>query len=169
MNWARSTFSRRIARILRRRPDAVAILIGSSRHPKVQGSVHFYQTGRGTLVAAEAFGLPYSQSACATEFFAFHIHEGTSCGSPRIVQGDPFPGTLSHYNPGGCPHPHHAGDLPPLIGNDGYAVSIFLTDRFSVSEVIERTVVIHAKADDFITQPAGGAGEKIACGEIRRV
>ena len=41
------------------------------------------------------------------------------------------------------------------------------TDRFSVNEIIGRTVVIHSDSDDFHSQPAGNAGRKIAYGVIR--
>ena len=75
---------------------------------------------------------------------------------------------MTHYNPNQCAHPYHAGDLPPLFGSNGYAFEAFLTDRFTVSEVIGRTVIIHSKPDDFSTQPSGNSGEKIACGEIRK-
>jgi Cu-Zn family superoxide dismutase len=44
-----------------------------------------------------------------------------------------------------------------------------LTDRFTLDEVIGRTVVIHALRDDFTTDPAGNSGEKIACGTIMPV
>ena len=63
----------------------------------------------------------------------------------------------------------HAGDLPPLFGNHGFAFAVFLTDRFSVREVLGKTVIVHLKPDDFTTQPSGSAGEKIACGEIRKI
>jgi Cu-Zn family superoxide dismutase len=42
-----------------------------------------------------------------------------------------------------------------------------VTDRFTLPEVIGRTLVIHSGADDFRSQPAGNAGTKIACGVIR--
>ena len=71
-----------------------------------------------------------------------------------------------HYNPQGCPHPYHAGDLPPLFGNQGYAFSAFVTDRFAVREIVEKTIIIHSKPDDFKTQPSGDSGEKMACGKI---
>ncbi|MBP3369234.1 MAG: superoxide dismutase family protein, partial [Clostridia bacterium] len=45
----------------------------------------------------------------------------------------------------------------------------FVTDRFTVSEVVSKTVVIHDRPDDFTTQPSGNAGNKIACGVIERV
>ena len=75
---------------------------------------------------------------------------------------------MSHYDPDGCEHPCHAGDLPPLFGNDGYALSLFLTNRFSVEEVTGRVVIIHSHPDDLTTGPSGNSGEKIACGVIRR-
>ncbi|MDY3869634.1 MAG: superoxide dismutase family protein [Clostridiaceae bacterium] len=81
--------------------------------------------------------------------------------------GGAFSNALSHYDPGSCPHPYHAGDLPPLFGNSGYAFQVFFTDRFSVREILGKTVIIHANPDDFTTQPAGKAGQRIACGEIR--
>ena len=71
-----------------------------------------------------------------------------------------------HDNPYHCPHPYHAGDMPPLFGANGYAFSAFLSDRFTVEEVIGKTVIFHEAPDDFVTQPSGNAGAKMACGVI---
>lgn len=65
-------------------------------------------------------------------------------------------------------HPDHAGDLPPLMRSNGNAFSAVVTDRFTPSDIVGRTVVIHSNPDDFSTQPSGNAGKKIACGVIRR-
>lgn len=46
--------------------------------------------------------------------------------------------------------------------------SVFLTDKINVGEIVGKTVVIHSKADDFTSQPAGDSDVKIACGEIIR-
>ena len=82
---------------------------------------------------------------------------------------EPFADAMSHYDSDDCGHPYHAGDLPPLFGNGETALSVFLTNRFSVDEVIGRAVIIHDRPDDFTTQPSGNSGTKIACGVIRRV
>ena len=80
-----------------------------------------------------------------------------------------FADSMAHYNPQDCEHPYHAGDRPPLFGNNGYAYFVFLTGRFKVCEIIGKTVIIHLHPDDFHTQPSGDSGTKIACGEIRRM
>ncbi|MDD6483614.1 MAG: superoxide dismutase family protein [Clostridiales bacterium] len=143
-------------------PDAAVRVMGSSAYPALHGLVTFRQLKNGVLVTAEVYGLPKGEK-CKNPIFAFHIHSGSSCTGNK---DDPFADSGTHYNPGGCPHPYHAGDLPPLFGNDGYAYMSVFTDRFTVKEIIGRTVIIHAKPDDFTTQPSGNAGTKIACGKI---
>lgn len=149
--------------LLRRRPQAFADIRGSSGYPEIMGMTRFYQSDMGIIVVTEVMGLPSSNDPCKSSVFAFHIHEGDEC---RGNAEDPFALTRGHYNPHSCPHPYHAGDMPPLFSADGYAFSVFLTDRFSVREIIGRSVVIHRSPDDFHTQPSGAAGEKIACGVI---
>ena len=151
--------------VLGGRAQAEARLTGSGDHPHLSGLVRFYQTRAGVLVCAEVRGLPHSGLPCQGGVFGFHIHKGTDCGGSME---DPFADAMSHYDPDGCQHPYHAGDLPPLFENGGYALSVFLTDRFTVDEVIGRAVIIHDHPDDFTTQPSGNSGAKIACGVIRR-
>lgn len=145
------------------RAQAEARLHGSEKYPDIRGTVRFYRSRNGVFVLTEVSGLPDGQSECAGPIFGFHIHNGMECtGNP----GDPFANTGGHYNPHNCLHPYHAGDMPPLFGAGGSAFSCFLTDRFTIPEIIGRTVVIHAMPDDFKTQPAGNSGMKIACGKI---
>lgn len=152
-----------IQNILKRPPDARAVVNGSSAHPSIEGFVNFYQIPGGVFLTAQVQGLPQGDGPCAPNIFGFHIHEGGSCTGNAE---DPFADTGMHYNPRNCPHPAHAGDLPPLFGNKGYAVMAVFTDRFSVNEIIGRSVIIHASPDDFTTQPSGNSGTKIACGRI---
>lgn len=149
--------------VLRGRPQAAARMAGSESFPDISGTVRFYQTNKGVIVWAEINGLPLPEHPCRERIFGFHIHKGADCAGNM---DDPFAGAMSHYDPDGCEHPYHAGDLPPLFGNNGFALSLFLTERFSVNEVIGRTVIIHDHPDDFTTQPSGNSGTKIACGVI---
>lgn len=139
------------------RPDAAAVIRGGESAPHLRGEARFYQKRGGVLTAVQLSGLPESGS-----FFGLHIHEGRNCG------GEDFSGTGGHYDPADRPHPLHAGDLPPLLNCGGNAYLVTLTDRFSLQDVVGRTVVIHSAPDDFRSQPAGNAGEKIGCGVIRK-
>ena len=141
------------------KPMAKAIIRGSEEFPDIRGEVLFCRKKNGVLITANIFGLPQNGSG----FYGFHIHEGESC------DGDAFSGTLGHYNPKGTPHPTHAGDLPPLLSCSGNAYMQVISNRFCVRDIIGRTVVIHKNTDDFRSQPAGDAGEKIACGKIREI
>jgi Cu-Zn family superoxide dismutase len=138
-------------------------MTGSAEYPNVHGTVKFYQTNAGVVVCAEINGLPHKNAQCGSSVFGFHIHDGVSCTGTEM---DPFSNAMAHLNPDECTHPHHAGDLPPLFENNGYAFSVFLTDRFRTDEIIGKTVIIHGNPDDFTTQPSGNSGAKIACGKI---
>lgn len=149
----------------RRTPQhAAATVKGSELYPDLRGNVTFRGTPKGVLVTAEVYGLPYTKEQ-AFGIFAFHIHQGESCTGNSE---DPFADADGHFNPYGSPHPYHAGDLPPLFGNHGYAYMTVLTDRFKISEIIGKVIIIHLQPDDFTTQPSGNAGAKIACGRIYR-
>lgn len=139
--------------------DAKAYIKGGVDYPEIKGVVRFYQKGNGVLVMAQINGLPETE----TGFFGFHIHEGNLCS------GEGFENTGGHYNPQNVPHPSHAGDLPPLISAGGMAKISFITDRFTVGEIIGKTAVIHDMPDDFMTQPSGNSGKKIACGVIEKI
>ena len=143
-------------------PQAAAWVRGGSSFPQISGLVKFYDTPYGgTLVEAEVFGLPNIAVQGSTSFYAMHIHQNGDCSAN-------FSKTGEHYDPTMQPHPEHAGDLLPLLGNQGYAWGAFYDKRFHVRDILDRSVIIHAHRDDFTTQPSGDSGEKIACGVIRR-
>lgn len=143
-------------RMISKTPAAYAHIRGDTNHPVLNGIVRFYQFPGAILVEADISGLPRN----STGFHGFHIHTGAACsGKDLSVTG-------GHFDVSGRTHPMHTGDLPPLLSRNGCAYLSVLTDRFSISEIVGRTVVIHSDADDFHTQPAGNAREKIACGVI---
>ncbi|MBR6537581.1 MAG: superoxide dismutase family protein [Lachnospiraceae bacterium] len=141
-------------------PDAIAVIKGNNLYPDINGVVKFYALPEsGILIAVEVSDLPDGKGEDTPTFFAFHIHENDNCS-------DDFANTGNHYNPDKVPHPEHAGDLPPLLSNDGYVWTVLYDSFLTLPMIINRSVVIHQNPDDFTTQPSGNAGEKIACGVI---
>ncbi len=150
-------------KLFKAKPSAVAIVNGSREYPSVHGIVRFYKVQSGVVVRSEFEGLPKGNAPCDSPIFAFHIHSVGDCSEK---DGEAFPATMGHYNPENCLHPYHAGDMPPLFSASGRAVSVFLTNRFTIEEILEKSIIVHSSPDDFTTQPSGNAGTKIACGII---
>ena len=141
-------------------PFAMAKIYGNDANPYLTGTALFYYscTG-GILIQIEVFHLPDKNLPERSGFFGLHMHEYGNCTPP-------FDQTGNHYNPSNRQHPFHAGDFPPLLSNQGYAWMSLYDARLSPCEVIGRSLVIHAMADDFTTQPSGHSGDKIGCGVI---
>ena len=141
-------------------PAAIAWVRGDALAPALSGIVKFYRTPfAGVLIEAEFFNLPNRSVPGATAFYAFHIHSAGQCT-------DSFASAGEHYNPTGSMHSFHAGDMLPLLGNEGYGWMAFYDKRFTVDEIIGRTVILHLQADDFSSQPAGNSGARMGCGMI---
>lgn len=131
-------------------PDGIATIMGNEKFPDIKGRVSFYGVHGGTIIVAEVKNLPEEN-----QFHGFHIHEGNDCRNAG-----------QHYTKVKVQHPEHAGDMPPLLACDGTAFLAFYTNRFYPEDIIGRTVVIHERADDFMSQPSGNPGEMIACGVV---
>ena len=114
------------------------------------------------LVTAQVSGLKPLKS------FGFHVHEFGACGKKGLQAG-------GHFNPYGARHggPHsskkHLGDMGNLK-SDKKGLAFYSTElKASIEDFFGRSVLVHAKADDFKTQPSGASGARIACGVIGRI
>lgn len=144
-------------------PVLMAEIHGNENNPLLHGTAIFSPTPMGgVLIQVEVFYLPDQNMANKSGFFGMHLHENGDCQPPFDQTGD-------HYNPQKLPHPEHAGDLPPLLSSRGYAWMTFYDNRFSIEEVINKSIVIHGGRDDFTSQPSGMSGEKIGCGVIAKI
>lgn len=127
------------------------------------GTVTFIQEGNKVRVIAEIYDLSPGKHG-------IHIHEYGDCSSSDAMSAG------LHFNPTNSVHgspdsrDRHVGDLGNVDADkSGKARYERLDDRISLTgrnSIIGRSVVIKAKADDFKTQPGGGAGARIACGVI---
>ncbi|WP_423244819.1 superoxide dismutase family protein [Fonticella tunisiensis] len=151
------------------RKTAKADIIGGPLAPEIRGTVTFTDVPGGTEVRVEVNGLPKYKPADGKNPpigpHGFHIHENGSCliGDPD----NPFQAAGEHWNPTNQPHGNHAGDFPVLFSNNGYARMCFFTNKFKVSDIIGKSVIIHQSPDDYRSQPAGNAGKRLACGVIK--
>ena len=152
-------------------PDALAVIRGGADTEGADGAkcgpcgaVYFFQEEGGVLVMADLYRLPEKKGNCGGDFYGFHIHVNGDCSGTAAM---PFENAGGHFNPEGCGHPYHAGDLPPVYGTrEGRGFLLFFTDRFHVDDIIGRSVIVHGSHDDFTSQPSGNAGPMIGCGRI---
>ena len=105
---------------------------------------------------------------------AIHFHQNAQCEAPDFKSAGP------HFNPDGKKHglenPQgaHAGDMLNFTADKkGNAKATIVnksvnlgTDAHSLYSNGGTSLVVHAKADDMKTDPAGNAGDRIACGLI---
>jgi Cu-Zn family superoxide dismutase len=135
---------------------------------KEVGSINLTQTPHGVLINVSVKGLPPGEHA-------FHVHAVGKCEPP-------FDSAGPHFNPGNKKHGmmaaegSHAGDMPNLhVPQSGdltvevmnTAITLEKGKPNSVLDADGSAMVIHAKSDDYKSDPAGEAGGRIACGVIQ--
>jgi superoxide dismutase, Cu-Zn family len=132
------------------------------------GTAMLKQTPSGVLIDINVSGLPPGAHA-------LHIHETGKCDVPD------FKSAGDHYNPTGAKHgfvagrEHHAGDMPnQFVQGNGVLQAQVLnpqvtlyTGKATLFDADGSALIIHAGADDYASQPAGEAGNRLACAMIR--
>lgn len=131
------------------------------------GRAHLTAGNDGVLFEIEVSGLT------PRKWVALHIHETGTCdhaGGHETAGG--------HFNPDGKEHGFaaangpHAGDLPnQYVAEDGvlraqiYSTTVRLDD--AERGIRGRALIVHTGSDDYRSDPAGGAGDRLACAVIR--
>ncbi len=137
------------------------------------GAATLEETPHGVLITLDLMALPPG-------IHALHIHEFGKCDPAPGAKG-PFTSAGGHLNPGHHKHGiksaegKHEGDLPNVVvGPDGKARLQLLAGEATLRKDAKNglldadgtSLVIHAKEDDHVSDPAGAAGDRIACGVV---
>ena len=127
--------------------------------------------GKGVKITGSVKGLPAGEHA-------IHIHAAAKCEGPAFTTaGGHFNPTMAHHgiNNTATPKPH-AGDMPNFtVSAKGTAKLNITNDAVTLGDGANSlftgggtALVIHAKADDLMSDPSGNAGDRIACGTITK-
>ena len=131
----------------------------------VTGMALFTQNGDQITLTAEIQG-------ATPGLHGFHIHENGDCSAPDGKSAG------GHWNPMDVAHgkwgadEFHLGDIGNIsVGEDGTGRMTLTTDLWEIGtgsdiDVVGKGIIVHADADDFVSQPSGAAGTRIGCGVI---
>lgn len=117
-------------------------------------------------------------SGLAAGLHGIHIHAVGKCEGPAFTTaGGHFNPTSAHHGMSNPQDPHpHAGDLPNLtVGPNGKGSATIVAKGVTLGDGANSlfhdggtSLVIHAKADDLMSDPSGNSGDRIACGVITK-
>ena len=124
------------------------------------GTVRAWQTAGGIAFRIEARGLPHG-------VHGIHVHPIGRCDPPDFASAG------THWNPTNKQHglnnPNgpHAGDMPNVtVAANGVLQETVILPHANMAELLDAdgaAILIHANADDYVSQPSGNSGPKIAC------
>lgn len=149
-------------------PTAQAMLTGASGST-VDGDIKLAKTTDGVLLTGDVYGLD------ANTQHGFHVHEKGDCSATDASSAG------GHFNPDNKMHgdpasgEHHLGDMPNIV-SDAMGKAEVSTTIIGATlgdggphDIMGKALIVHAKPDDYKTQPSGNAGERIACGVITAI
>ena len=146
--------------------SSATVILTSASASLVSGKLTAMPMGDGVHLRGEIGGLAPNST------HGIHIHEKGDCSTADASSAG------AHFNPAAKLHgrvgagAHHAGDMNNIVANsegvarvDVHASGVTLGGG-AANDVVGRAVVVHAAADDYVSQPAGNSGARVACGVI---
>jgi superoxide dismutase, Cu-Zn family len=142
------------------------LIFESKSNSTVTGTASFTEKNGKVTFVAKIAGLQPG-------VHAIHIHEKSDCSA---ANGSSAGG---HWNPTFKKHgkwseaEHHKGDIGNFTADEkGNGTITLTTDEWSIGgndatkDILGKGLIVHQGADDFVSQPAGNAGARVACSAI---
>ncbi|WP_410005509.1 superoxide dismutase family protein [Aequorivita nionensis] len=153
--------------VTKEQPKTVSVMMESKSGSTAQGEAYFSEENGTVTLEAKFSGLKPGTHA-------IHLHEKADCSS------DDGKSSGGHWNPThqkhgkwGDPEGYHKGDIGNFEADaEGMGKISMKTDEWCIGcgdenkDIIGKAIIIHEGTDDFVTQPTGDAGGRVACGGI---
>ena len=145
---------------------ATATLAGTKPDTAVNGTVHFDKDGDKVKMK-----LDIEVPKKANQSVAVHIHAMGDCGDMGKHAGGHWNPTNKNHGKWGSEN-FHSGDIGNInLDKSGKGTLELETDLWSLGgdstkNILNKTIIVHSGVDDYKSQPAGNAGERIGCGVI---
>ena len=148
-------------------PKTISVIMESKSDSGVQGEAFFKEENGVVRMEAKFTGMKPGKHA-------IHLHEKADCSA---ADGSSAGG---HWNPTHEKHGkwgdatgYHKGDIGNFEANDeGNGKITFETDQWCIGcadenkNILGKSVIVHEGADDYVSQPTGDAGGRVACGGV---
>ena len=147
--------------------QAIAV-IGPASGSNLTGTAIFTRSGDTITLLVQIWNV-------SPGLHAVHLHETGDCSAPDGTSAG------GHWNPTNVAHgkwgegEFHLGDIGNItVREDGTGEIELTTDLWemgtgSILDVVGTGIIVHADADDFVSQPSGNAGARIGCGAVALV
>ena len=134
----------------------------SKSNSKVTGTVTFTKSGADVEVTGDIENLSPGEHG-------FHIHDKGDCSAVDAASAGPHFNPMHKHHGGPDTAERHEGDLGNIKADSSGKAHIQWKGKLSLAgadSIVGKSVVVHEKADDLKTDPAGNSGARIACGVI---
>ncbi|RZJ67562.1 MAG: superoxide dismutase family protein [Flavobacterium sp.] len=144
----------------------IKVALAQKSDSGVSGEATFTEKNGEVRFTANLTGL-------APGIHAIHIHEKADCSDPKAESAG------GHWNPTAKKHgkwgvgDYHKGDIGNFPADEnGNGTITVTTSEWCIGcgdpkkDIIGKGLIVHEKADDFVTQPTGNAGGRVACAGI---
>lgn len=137
---------------------------------QVIGTATFTEDDKGVNIHVQAAQLPPGAHG-------IHIHEKGECTPPDFKTAGEHFNPIKHKHGFNNPEGYHNGDLPNIVVDEQGNVDVILNTKDvtlkkrkdnSLLKKNGTTLIIHASEDDYVTDPSGNSGARIACGVISK-